>query len=146
MTTVVLNANTLASGAIAPPGGTLATIVDSWLAGAFDVALSTHILGELERTLAKPYFTTRLDRRTIAAYLALVRAGAMLTMPLAQVPCVATHPEDDLVLATAVSAGAAYLITGDWQLQALGTYAGVTILSPRAFLDVLATLLPTLPF
>jgi predicted nucleic acid-binding protein len=51
---------------------------------------------------------------------------------------VATHPEDDLVLATAVSAHADYLVTGDRKLQRLGSYQGVRILSPREFLAVLA--------
>lgn len=49
----------------------------------------------------------------------------------------ATHPEDDLVLATAVSAQADYLITGDAMLRKLRTYEGVSIVSPREFLDVL---------
>ncbi len=46
---------------------------------------------------------------------------------------------DDLILATAMSSQADYLVTGDKQLQDLGTYQGVTILSPRAFLDLLRT-------
>jgi predicted nucleic acid-binding protein len=50
---------------------------------------------------------------------------------------VATHPEDDLVLAAAVSAGADYLVTGDRKLQALDTFEGVRILSPRQFLDMI---------
>lgn len=50
---------------------------------------------------------------------------------------VASYPEDDLVLATAVSAKADYLVIGDGALQQLGVYEGVTILSPRAFLDIL---------
>lgn len=45
--------------------------------------------------------------------------------------------EDDLILATAASANADYLITGDRGLQQLGTYAGTKILSPRQFLDAL---------
>ncbi len=49
----------------------------------------------------------------------------------------ATHPEDDLVLATAVSAAADYLVTGDKQLQRLGGYHGVAIVSPRDFLALL---------
>jgi predicted nucleic acid-binding protein len=50
---------------------------------------------------------------------------------------VATHPEDDLILATAISARADYLVTGDRQLQALGSYQGVQIVSPRQFLTIL---------
>jgi predicted nucleic acid-binding protein len=50
---------------------------------------------------------------------------------------VASHPEDDPILATAVSASADYLVTGDRQLQRLGSYRGVSIVSPREFLDLL---------
>ncbi|MBI4492031.1 MAG: hypothetical protein HY690_04490 [Chloroflexi bacterium] len=66
-----------------------------------------------------------------------MRGEATITPLTAVVQGVATHPEDDLVLATAVSAGADYLVTGDHHLQELGTYRDVTILSPRAFLDLL---------
>jgi predicted nucleic acid-binding protein len=44
---------------------------------------------------------------------------------------------DDVVLATAVSAHADYLVTGDTGLLHVGNYEGVQILSPRAFLDLL---------
>ena len=50
---------------------------------------------------------------------------------------IATHPEDDLVLATAVSAQADYLVTGDRQLLALGTYQGVRNVRAREFIDTL---------
>jgi len=50
---------------------------------------------------------------------------------------VATHPEDDLVIATAVNAGADYLVTGDKELLAVGAYQSVTIRNPRAFLELL---------
>jgi predicted nucleic acid-binding protein len=50
---------------------------------------------------------------------------------------VTTHQEDDLILATAVSAKADYLVTGDSKLQQVGTYQGVAILSPRRFLEIL---------
>lgn len=36
---------------------------------------------------------------------------------------------------------AEYLVTGDKKLQDLRTYEGVTIVSPREFLDTLATFL-----
>ncbi|MCC7021329.1 MAG: hypothetical protein IT338_00795 [Thermomicrobiales bacterium] len=46
----------------------------------------------------------------------------------------ATHPEDDLILATAVACRASYLVTGDRKLRAVGAFRGVAILSPREFL------------
>jgi uncharacterized protein len=51
---------------------------------------------------------------------------------------VASHPEDDLILATAASGAADYLVTGDRQLLALGTFYEVRIVSARQFLDTLA--------
>ena len=50
---------------------------------------------------------------------------------------IATHPEDDLVLATAISGGADYLVTGDAHLINLRVYKGVQICSPRDFLWVI---------
>ena len=47
---------------------------------------------------------------------------------------IASHAEDDLVLAAAVSARVDYLVTGDKQLLKLGQYEGVIIVSPRDFL------------
>jgi predicted nucleic acid-binding protein len=62
---------------------------------------------------------------------------AKIVVPSTTVAGVAPHPEDDLVLAAAVTAEADFLVTGDKRFLAVGSYAGVTILSPRAFLDVL---------
>ena len=50
---------------------------------------------------------------------------------------VATHPEDDLILSTAIVSKADYLVTSDRQLLALGEYEGVRIITPRDFLTVL---------
>ena len=62
----------------------------------------------------------------------------MVSVPVtAQVQGVATHPEDDLILATAISGNADYLVTGDRQLLALGSYGGVRIVTPRDFLAIL---------
>jgi predicted nucleic acid-binding protein len=51
---------------------------------------------------------------------------------------VATHPEDDLILAIALSGGVDYLVTLDRQLLALESYGGVRILTPQAFFAILA--------
>lgn len=48
-----------------------------------------------------------------------------------------SNPEDDVVLATAVSAHADYLVTGDRQLLRLGAFEGVALISPAGFVEVL---------
>lgn len=50
---------------------------------------------------------------------------------------VATHPEDDLVLATALRGGAKYLATRDKQLLKLETYHGLQIVPPGRLLAIL---------
>ncbi len=49
----------------------------------------------------------------------------------------ASHPEDDLVLATALSANVDVLVTGDKQLLVRDGYKNLRIMTPRAFLDIL---------
>ena len=50
---------------------------------------------------------------------------------------VAAHLTDDDVLATATHGAAAYLGTGDHELQRPGRYEAVKIVSPRAFVTLL---------
>ena len=71
------------------------------------------------------------------AAVALLRTEAILTPITVPVVGVATHPEDDLVLATGLSAGADYLGTRDRQLLKLGTYGGMRIVSPGELLGIL---------
>lgn len=137
MIRVVLDANTLASGAVAQAGTTLAEITDRWMNEEYEVLLSQEILTELQHTFAAPYFTARLSAKDRTDYLTLVRHLAVIIPITARVSGIATHPEDDVILATAVSAQAQYLVTGDRKLQRLATYKGIRILSPSAFLDVL---------
>lgn len=61
----------------------------------------------------------------------------MLTPLTYEVRGVASHPEDDRILATAASVHVDYLVTGDRKLQQLGEYVGVKIVSPRQFLEIL---------
>jgi putative PIN family toxin of toxin-antitoxin system len=135
---VVVDTNTLASGAVAPPGGTLASLVAALRDRAFELVLSEHILDELARTLAKQYFTRRISLADSQTYQVAVARHATLTPITATVQGVATHPEDDLILAAAVSASADYLVTGDRHLQRLGAYEGVAIVSPAQFVAILS--------
>jgi hypothetical protein len=109
-----------------------------WLAGTYVLATSEHILiDELPRTLAKPYFRRHMTADEAAEFTDGLYRLALLVPITAYVYGVATHPEDDLVLATAVSAQADYLVTGDMKLQTLGSFEGVRIVSPAAFLAIL---------
>lgn len=135
----VLDTNVLASGFVgmkrseSVPG----ELIRLWGDAVYVLIVSEHILIELDRTLADRYFSRKMTVAGIRAAILSLRQNAVVQQITVHVHGVATQPKDDLVLATAVSAGAAYLVTGDRPLQAIGHYEGVTILSPRQFLDLL---------
>jgi uncharacterized protein len=116
-----------------------AEILRRWLDDAFELIVSPDILAEFDRTWSKPYFRSRRSLPHVAGAESAVRALARVVIPATTVSGVAPHAVDDLVLAAAVTAEADYLVIGDKRFLAVGSYAGVTILSPRAFLDVLET-------
>src|SRR5918998_940550 len=99
--------------------------------------MSAEILTELLNTLADPYFLRQLTWEQIHAVQFLLQEEAIWTPLTVRVSGVATHAADDQIVAAAVSAQAEYLVTGDKKLQQLGTYQGVRVVSPRAFVDLL---------
>ncbi len=132
----MLDTNVLASG-FTSRAGSAGQLLLLWTYGVFELVLSEHILTELTRTFRKPYFQQRLSQEQITADIALLHHEARITPITVTVHGIATHPEDDVVLATAVSGKANYLVTGDKKLQDLGSYQGVRILNPSEFLQVL---------
>lgn len=136
MIRVVFDANTVVSG-LPATSGTLAELIDRWRFEQFQLVLSPHILTEVERAWNKPYWQSRFPADRAAFVLQLLREHALIIPITARVLGVATHPEDDLVLATAISARVPYLVTGDNGLLRVGQYDGVTILAPRVFITLL---------
>lgn len=139
MIRAVLDTNVIVSGFAVrvPTPGIPARILDHWRSSAFELVVSQHILEEVARTFRKPYFRRRLSSEQVTRILAaLARPPGVVELSVA-VQGIATHPEDDLILATAISGRAEYLVSGDRRLQAVGSYRGVTMLSPRRFLDLL---------
>lgn len=97
---------------------------------------SEHVFAEVERALARPYFAKKTTAADRAAYMALLRREAFLVTPRTKVEGVASHPEDDAVLAGALDGDARYLVSGDRALRALGAFRGIQIVSPRDFLEI----------
>jgi putative PIN family toxin of toxin-antitoxin system len=122
-----------------PAQGTVpAMLIDAWRQGTYQLVVSEHILEELAETWRDPYWQARFSPTESAAALTLLRTTGILTPITVEVRGVASHPEDDLILATAVAGGALYLVTGDRKLRVVDSFQGVTIVSPREFLNLLA--------
>jgi putative PIN family toxin of toxin-antitoxin system len=112
-----------------------ARLVQLWSDGAFVLIASAHILEELKRSFTDPYFAARVSSDRAAELVRLVETNAKMVELSVEVQGIATHPEDDLVLATALSGEASVLCTRDKQLLKLRAYQEVEILSPGELLD-----------
>lgn len=121
MMRVVLDTNVLVSGAAGflNPRSNPRKILQSWKANKFQLIISKPILSEVVSTLQKPYFISQLSTEQIVNFLMLLEKKGNLIELTTTVSGVATHPEDDLILATAVSGKADYLVTGDKQSLAV---------------------------
>lgn len=139
MIRVTLDTNVLVSGFVGRYSNTSTpgALIRAWRRGLFQLAVSEVLLEEFQYTLEQPYFRQRMTDTEITDAQALLRAEALVVERTVTVEGVATHPEDDRILATAVSAQSAYLVTGDRGLHGVGHYRGVQLLSPREFLDLL---------
>lgn len=138
MISAVLDTNVLASGTIissTPPG----QILTAWRNGQFELILSSHIIDELKHTFQKIYFLNHLTKQEVTNFFDLLQNEAIIIPITAKVRGIGTHPEDDLALATAVSAKVDYFVTGDGPLlRKVGpTYKGVAFLSPGDFVKIL---------
>ena len=138
MISAVLDANTIVSSTLNAHGIPRQIVLAAY-ARVFRLVTSSAIVAEVLRALSRPRVLRRypLTPADLQAVRDLLTREAVTTPLTVAVAGVATHPEDDLILATAVSAQADYLVTGDRQLQKLGSYQGVQIVSPREFLAIL---------
>jgi putative PIN family toxin of toxin-antitoxin system len=138
VSTAVLDTNTIVSATIVPhgiPGQILAAAVSQRFVHITSAVIIAEVITTLSRgRIRQSYGISPEDIERVTLFL---EHETVRTSIRHEVHGVATHPEDDLILATAVSAEADYLVMGDRKLQELGAYEGVTIASPRQFLEIL---------
>ena len=138
MIRAVLDSNILVRAIAGSRTSVNALVFQAWiLLGRFDLVISEWILGEVEQTFRKPYFQRRISPPQIEFAFSRIRARATITDVNTVVRGVATHPEDDYILATVISGKADYLVTSDTQLLRLEVYQGVQIVTAAAFLNIL---------
>lgn len=132
---VVVDINVILSAALrsrSVPGEILGKCFDQEI--PFVISEST--LERAREVLLRDKFRRRIseeDRRGLL--LDLRRFAVAIVEPDPEVSGVADDEEDDIVLGTAVEAGAEVLITGDRGLLAVGEYRGVRVMNPRDFLE-----------
>lgn len=98
-----------------------------------ELVVSEILLDELTEKLRDKFNAASGDVPMLAAY--RDRAELVTAQPLPSPIC--RDPDDDWVLATAVSGAADVIVTGDEDLLSLVAHEGIRILSPRRFLEFL---------
>ena len=129
---VVLDTNVIVAAMVAK--GLCHEVVVRGL-GSCTVVTSQPLLDELERTL-RTKFT--LGPASIS-FLEQLRLRVRIVEPVPLSAPVSRDANDDVVLATAVAAGAALVVTGDQDLLVIGRHSGIDIVSPRDFLKRLSS-------
>lgn len=124
---VVLDTNVIVAALVAK--GLCHEVVVRALASG-TVVTSAPLLDELEHTLRQKF---TLGPGALA-FLDQLRLHVRIVEPPPLGVRVSRDADDDVVLATAVAAGAALIVSGDQDLLVIGRHDGIDIVSPREFL------------
>lgn len=118
-------------------GGLPAQLLSLSLQHKLTIFVSKSLLIELETTLKRDKFKKQLEKRNCSVeHLMVVTQGFSEKCPTISlnVPNL-RDVKDNHIIATAISAGAEVLITGDIDLLVLENFAGIQIMNPTDFLD-----------
>jgi putative PIN family toxin of toxin-antitoxin system len=136
----VLDTNVLVSGLIVEQGPSR-QILDAWLEGLYTLVTSLYLVAELEHALSYPRIAKRLrlDEAELRAILAALLSQAEVIPGRLRLPGATRDPKDDDVVACAREGEAAYIVSGDQDLLALGEYENIQVVTPRQFMEILVS-------
>ena len=129
---VVLDTNVLISAALIASGKPFAVL--RHVIDTCDLILSNETLEEVATRLMRPKFDSYVSQSARQAFLADLAAAAEWTS-ITGTMHICRDPDDDKLLETALTGCAQWLVTGDADLLELDPFRGVSILTPRAFLE-----------
>lgn len=124
---LVLDTNVLIAAFIAK--GICHTLVERCLR-VHSVIASEFFLDELREKLTGKFKYSNEDANAVDA---LLRSRMRMVEPIPLESSVCRDPDDDIVLATALTGKAVCIITGDQDLLTLKKFSEIDILSPSAF-------------
>lgn len=135
---VALDTNVFISGvtiATSPPGH----ILNAWHDRTIEIATSELILAEIREVFSRPYFSRHIGwtDQELDQYIQDVRLSAVVVPGTTPVN-VCRDPDDNMIFSCALEAQADYIVSGDKDVRAVGTFHGILVKSPVDFIrDVL---------
>ena len=139
MVRVVLDTNVVVSAYLVPTGKP-ARILSLARQGKIDICLSEEILGEIRRTLLRPKLQKihKAAPKEIDRFLQAFTEVIVLVQGTMEVDEVKHDPEDNKILACAMGGKADFVVSGDHHLTDIGSFRGIPIVKPDAFLAIMA--------
>ena len=131
--------STILVSAFLTPGGAADAVLQAAIDERCTCILADPIFDEITRRLLDPRLQQRYaySASDVAAYEALLRSAFMRVTDLPFLAGIVRDPNDDMIIACAVAASAAYVVTRDHDLLSLASYDSITIITPEAFLALL---------
>ena len=139
MTRAVIDTNVMVSGILNRAGVPAAVLRGAGL--RYELVWTPAIAVECRRILDLPRILKRLKGREAQARQVLVKLATIATLVpaelLGEVRVVKEDPDDDVLFATALAGGARTIVSGDAAVLAVGSFAGVLVVSAIEFLATL---------
>lgn len=133
MKRVILDTNVLVSALLFK--GRLARLVELWKTGAVVPVISKETFTELRQVLHYPKFALNADEIRAIIEDEIIPFFDVVDIKEG-VDGVCRDPYDDMFLAAAVNAKAAWIVTGDRDLLDVGRYGDVEIVTAQDFLEL----------
>ena len=120
------------------PGGVSHDLL-GFAGSAYDLFLCDGILEETARVLLRDERKRARNSYSDADVVEYCQELALMGTITQDLPDlhVVRDPNDDMIVACAVAAGAEYVVTRDKDLLSLGSHEGISIIAPEAFLQIL---------
>ena len=130
---VVLDTNVIISGFLS--GDTYPTkVLDAWLLGYFQAAVSPELKQELKQVFKKPYISRLLqNQKSIRPILGKLLNKSLIVSPAPINEVVFSDKEDHFLLELAVTSRASAIVTGDKKLLNVKKVTNISIYSPKQF-------------
>ena len=139
MTRAVVDTNLVVSGILNPSGSPGAVLRAAGV--RFELVWTPAIVVECYRVLSYPRLKKVLGARAEAARQVVADLASLAVLvPPGQLPLVRVveaDPDDDVLFGTALAGAATFVVTGDATVLAVGSFAGVMVVSAAEFLAIL---------